>query len=155
MEGKGDLEIGANAVLGQAEGINTFWGQWTEFEYGAMDWWTTEFYLDWQHTRHEGSVFTGVRFENRFRLSTNEHRINPVLYIEYEHLNGADKTLKDVVGFDGKDDFRAPNSETRKESEREIETKLILSSDINGWNARNTGGVTLKKFSEKPSTMAS
>src|SRR5690349_15555892 len=57
MEGKDELEIGTNPVIGRAEGINPFWGQWTEFEYGAMTWWTTEFYLDWQHTRHEGAVF--------------------------------------------------------------------------------------------------
>ena len=142
MEGKDELEIGANAVLGRSEGINTFLGQWLEFEYGAMTRWTTEFYVDWQHTRHEGAVFTGVRWENRFRLSTNEHKINPVLYIEYEHLNGADKIIKEVVGFDGKDDFKVPNSVARKESEREMEAKLILSSEINGWNvAENFIGV--------------
>ena len=48
-------------------------------------------YLDWQHTKHEGSLFTGFRFENRFRPFLEEHRINPVFYVEYEHVNGADK----------------------------------------------------------------
>ena len=58
------------------------------------------------------------------------------MYVEYEHLNGADKTLKEIVGFDGKADLEEPNSETREEREHEIETKLILSSDFGEWNLR-------------------
>ncbi len=134
MEELDALEIGMSPVLGRAPEINTFLGVLNEFEYGARSWWTTEFYLDWQHTRHEGSVFTGFRFENRFRPFLEQHRINPVLYVEYEHLNAADKTLKEIVGFDSKEDLNVPNSEARHEHEREIETKLILSSEIGNWN---------------------
>jgi len=142
MEEVDALEIGTSPVLGRAHDLNTFVGDWTEFEYGARKWWTTEFYIDWQHTRHEGSLFTGFRFENRFRLFLETHRINPVLYVEYEHLNGADKTLKEIVGFDSKADLAEPNSQTREEHEREIETKLILSSDIGEWNlSENFTGV--------------
>ena len=65
---------------------------------------------------------------------SGDHRINPVLYIEYEHLNGADKTFKEVVGFDGKDDFSTPNNEAREETAHEFETRLILSSEIRDWN---------------------
>src|SRR5262249_55272495 len=43
-------------------------------------------------------------------------------------------TLKEVVGFDGKEGQSEPNSEARLEHEREFETKLILSSQIKGWN---------------------
>lgn len=134
LEERDTLEISPNAVLGMAPTINTFWGLWTEFEYGVTKWWTTEFYIDGQHTRHEGSLFTGFRFENRFRVLSGDHRLNPVLYVEYEHLNGADKVLKEVVGFDGKQDFRVPNSVAREEAEHEFETKLILSSQVKGWN---------------------
>lgn len=134
MEEPDDLEIGMSPVLGWANDLNTFLGTLNEFEYGVRRWWTTEFYLDWQHTQHEGSVFTGFRFENRFRPFLEPHRINPVLYVEYEHINGADKTLKEIVGFDGKEDLKVPNSEGRREHENEIETKLILSSDIGDWN---------------------
>jgi hypothetical protein len=134
MEEPGNLESATNPVVGRSSGINSFIGDWTEFEYGAKGWWTSEFYIDSQHTRREGSLFTGFRFENRFRLLLGEHRINPVLYIEYEHVNGADKTLKEVVGFDGKESFIEPNSETRYERERELETKLIFSSQVKGWN---------------------
>jgi len=142
MEEPDTLEISWAPVLGRAGGINTFLGNLNEFEYGATKWWTSEFYLDWQHTRHEGSVFTGWRFENRFRPFLETRRVNPVLYVEYEHLNGADKTLKEIVGFDSKEDLAVPNSEARHEHEREIETKLILSSDIGQWNlAENFLGV--------------
>jgi hypothetical protein len=134
MEELDTLEIGTSSVLGRSHDINTFLGDWTEFEYGARKWWTSEFYVDWQHTRHEGSLFTGFRFENRFRLFEEPHKINPVLYVEYEHLNGADKTLKEIVGFDSKEDLQEPNDVTRHEHEREIETKLILGSQIGQWN---------------------
>src|SRR5262249_43502004 len=86
MEEVDALEIEASSVLGRDDDINRFWGNWVEFEYGARRWWTTALYLDWQHTRHEGSVFTGFRIENRFRLFQEERWINPVIYVEYEHL---------------------------------------------------------------------
>ena len=134
MEEPGNLEVATNPVIGRSPGINSFAGNWTEFEYGAKAWWTSEFYIDSQQTFHDSGLLTGVRFENRFRLLLGEHRINPVLYIEYEHVNGADKTLKEVVGFDSKDDKSLPNREARLRHESEMETKLILSSQIRGWN---------------------
>jgi hypothetical protein len=57
-----------------------------------------------------------------------------VLYVEYEDINGADKTFKEVVGFDSGLDNVEPNGEARREIQREMETKLILSSDVRGWN---------------------
>jgi hypothetical protein len=134
MEEVGSLEIETDAVLGQAHDINTFLGGATQFEYGVRRWWTAELYLDWQHTQHEGGLFTGFRVESRFRPLLEPHKINPVLYVEYEHLNGADKILKEVVGFDGKEDMAVPNSVARREKKHEIETRLILSSEIGEWN---------------------
>src|SRR5215471_7879957 len=134
MEELDSLEVALNGVVGHADGINPFLGNWVEFEYGARHWWTAEVYLDWQHTKHEGSVFTGWRFENRFRPFLEEHPINPVFYIEYENVNEADKTLKEVVGFDGKEDLAVPNSVASKDTTHELDTKLILSSDFKGWN---------------------
>src|SRR5262249_17836484 len=109
MEELDSLELSANFVYGRASGINPFVASWLEAEYGASRWWTTSFYADWQHTEHEGGLFTGWRFENRFRPFLEEHAINPVIYVEYERLNGADKTLKEVVGFDSREDFAVPN----------------------------------------------
>ncbi len=142
MEEPGSLDIGTNPVLGHSHGIASFIGNWTELEYGAKAWWTSELYFDTQHTFHDSTLFTGFRFENRFRLLFGEHRINPVLYVEYEHVNGADKTLKDIAGFDGKESQAESNSHLRREREREIETKLILSSQVKGWNiSENIVGV--------------
>lgn len=133
MEEPGNLEVSANSGLGAPRRANNFLGSWTEFEYGVKGWWTSEFYLDGQTTFRDSTLFTGFRWENRFRPLAGEHWINPVLYIEYENLNEADKTLKEVVGFDSNNDFSEPNGELHKRK-REIETKLILSSNRRGWN---------------------
>ena len=134
MEEPKTLEISTWPVIGRSEDLNPFVATWTEFEYGITKRWTSEFYFDWQHTKHEGNLFTGVRFETRYRPFRETRKINPVLYLEYEHLNGADKTLKEIVGFDSKEDLAVPNSVARHEQEREIEPKLILSSDFGEWN---------------------
>jgi hypothetical protein len=134
MEEPGDLDIEFDTVVGQSHDINTFVAGAPQFEIGIRKWWTTELYFDLQHTKHEGGLFTGFRFENRFRLFLEEHKINPVLYIEYEHLNEADKILKEIVGFDSRQDLAVPNSVAREERAHEIEGRLILSSQINAWN---------------------
>jgi hypothetical protein len=134
MEEPDNLEIEANSVFATQRGGNDFIAPWIEFEYGAKAWWTTEFYLDTEATFEDSALFTGYRWENRFRPLMREHWINPVLYLEWEDINGADKTMKEVVGFDSEADHADPNSEARQEHEHEIETKLILSSDFKGWN---------------------
>ncbi len=133
MEEPGEFEIANKSVTGKPTDGNHFLGSVWEFEYGAKPWWTTEFYLDAQTTHHEGTLYTGFRWENRFRLSPTEHWINPVLYFEYENLNGADKALLTVVGHDGVDDLDQPLAESRQETERELEAKLILDSSFEGW----------------------
>jgi len=62
-----------------------------------------------------------------------EHWINPVLYVELENITGADKSLLEVVGHDGKDDLLSPNAEAHRGKKREVEAKLILSSYYKGW----------------------
>ncbi len=134
MEEPGNLEISLTPVVGIPRSANGFVGSLAEFEYGVKGWWTTEFYLDAQSTRRDGTVFTGWRWENRFRPLMGEHWINPVLYVEFEDIDGADKTSKEVVGHDSEEDLATPNAEALREREREIETKLILSSNFKGWN---------------------
>lgn len=133
MEEPGNLEMTSKDVTGKPGDGNPFLGSALEFEYGLKGWWTTEVYVDGQATGGESTIFTGYRWENRFRLLPHEHWINPVLYVEFENINGADKTLLEVVGTDGKDDLTAPNSEARAEKKREIEVKLILGSYYKGW----------------------
>lgn len=133
MEEPGNLEFATKNLVAQPQGGNLFLGGAAEFEYGATAWWTTEWYLDAQGTSGQSGLFTGYRWENRFRLLPREHWINPVLYVEFENINGADKSLLEVVGHDGIDDLTTPNNEVRAEKQREIETKLILSSHYRGW----------------------
>ena len=133
MEEPGNLEINANATYGTTKGGNDYIAYWTEFEYGATGWWTTEFYLDAQSTFHDSSVFTGFRWENRFHPLMKQHWINPVLYVEYENTKGSDKTMKEVVGFDGQGDFLESNAESN-DYEHELETKIILGSNFKGWD---------------------
>ena len=134
MEEPGNLEIEFNTNYATQKAGNDFIAPWVEFEYGATAWWTTEFYLDTQSTFNDSTLYTGFRWENRFRPLMKEHWINPVLYVEYENTSDADKTLKEIVGFDNQFDSSPPNSELRKEVGHELETKLILSSDYKGWN---------------------
>jgi hypothetical protein len=132
MEEPGNLEIGVKSVVGSPSTGNAFIGNAVEFEYGAKAWWTSELYLDGQSTANESTIFTGFRWENRFRPLLGEHWINPVLYVELENINSADKSLLEVVGHDGQADFLERND--RGEKEREAELKLIMSSNVRGWN---------------------
>jgi hypothetical protein len=132
MEEPGNLEIANKSVVGAPKEGNAFLAHALELEYGVKAWWTSELYLDGQTTVGESSVFTGFRWENRFRPLLREHWINPVVYVEFEDINSADKSMLEVVGHDGRQDFLGRND--RSEREREVELKLILSSNFRGWN---------------------
>ncbi len=139
LEEPGSLEVEYFSTFGTQRGGNDFHAYWTEFEYGATAWWTTEVYLDGQTTFGDSTIFTGFRWENRFRVFQREHFINPVLYIEYEQISGADKILKEIEGHDVEESNADPNSLARQEHNHEIETKLLLSKTFKGWNiAQNT-----------------
>lgn len=149
MEEPGNLEVAFNPVIGFPKQTNGFVGSTTEFEYGVKGWWTTELYLDSQSTRRDSTIFTGFRWENRFRPLMREHWINPVLYVEYERISEADKAMKEIVGFGPEEEHAEPNAHTRQEIENEIETKLILSSNFKGWNV-SENFIAEKNLSNKP-----
>jgi hypothetical protein len=133
LEEPGNLEIAVATTTGIPRGgRKAYTAPWLELEYGVTGWWTTEFYLEGVTTRGDGNAFTGWRFENRFRPLKSEHRINPVIYVEYESINEASRIQKEIVGA-GPVHFD-PISELKKEHARELETKLILSTAIGGWN---------------------
>lgn len=134
LEEPGNLEIEYFSTFGTQTAGNPFHAFWTELEYGATAWWTTELYLEGQTTFNQSTLFTGYRWENRVRPLKREHFINPVLYFEFESKNAADKILKEVEGHDVQADFLVPNSEARKEHINEVELKLILSTTAKGWN---------------------
>jgi len=149
LEEPGNLEIEYFSNFATVRDGNDFHSYWLEFEYGATAWWTTEFYLDGQSTFHDSTVYSGFKWENRFRPLAREHWINPILYVEYEDLNGTDKSLKEIVGHDVEADARTPNAEARAEHEREIELKLILSSTAKGWNF-SENIIAAKNFANEP-----
>ena len=133
VEERGDLHVALAATSGlPKDGDRRYHSPWLEVEYGLTDRWTTELYLEGTTTPHDGSAFTGWRWENRFRPMKAYHRVNPVFYFEYESLNEASRIQKEIVGS-GPLDF-APVGELRHEHAHELEAKLILSSDVGRWN---------------------
>ena len=149
LEEPGNLEIACFSTFSTERRGNVFDSYWMEIEYGATAWWTTEFYLDGQTTFGDSTVFTGIRWENRFRPLQREHFLNPIWYVEYEHKSSADKILKEVEGHDVEADFLSPNTVARREISDEIELKLILSTTRRGWNfTENT--LAAKNLSHSP-----
>jgi hypothetical protein len=149
LEEPGSLEIEYFSTFGTQRAGNNFHAFWMEFEYGVTAWWTTELYFDGQTTFGDSTLFTGARWENRFRPLKYEHFINPVIYIEYENTSAADKVLKEVEGHDVEFDFAASNALLREEHNHELEMKLLLSSTHKGWNfSENT--LAVKNLSNSP-----
>jgi len=133
MEEPGNLEITTQSTVGiQKHDLPTYWAPLIELEYGATGWWSTSLYLEGAGAANDATVFTGYRLENRFKPLKRDHWINPVLYFEFENINEASRIQKEVVGH------AEPSSETlsslRGEKARELEGKLILSSNAKGWN---------------------
>jgi hypothetical protein len=134
MEEPGSLDLETKTLAGTPRDGNSFGATALELEYGTTAWWTSELYLEGQKTAKDSTVFTGFRIENRVRPLMREHWINPVLYFEFENINGANKSMLEVVGHDGNDDLIGSNAVGRAERKREAEFKLILSSNAKGWN---------------------
>jgi hypothetical protein len=134
LEEPGNLEVEYFSTFGTQRGGNAFLVHWMEFEYGVKAWWTTELYLDGQSTFGDSTVFTGFRWENRFRLLQHEHFVNPVFYMEYEQISDADKIIKEVEGHDVESDNTETNAFARRTLKHELELKLLLSKTFNGWN---------------------
>jgi len=134
LEEPGNLEIENQNVAASPANANAFFAPTMEFEYGATAWWTAEIYLQGQATANDSAIFTGFRLESRFRVLPSDHWINPVLYVEYEDVNEADKSFLEIVGNDTISGLEVPNAILREEIERSMEGKLILSSNVKGWN---------------------
>lgn len=134
MEEPGSLEVESKTASGHPADGDRFVANAFELEYGTRAWWTSELYLEGQHTANDSTVFTGFRVENRIRPLLREHWVNPVLYFEFEDINAANKSLLEVVGHDVGSDLTVSNAAGRADKAREVELKLILSSNARGWN---------------------
>jgi len=134
LEEPGNLEIENQNIVAAPKNANGFFAPTVEFEYGVTAWWTAEAYIQGQATDHDSAVLTGYRFESRFRPLPREYWINPVLYVEYENVNAADKSFLEITGNTTIDTLQVSNAALRAELERSIEGKLILSSSVKGWN---------------------
>jgi len=133
LEEPGNLEVSAVSTVGVPRaGQPSYVAPYTELEYGATAWWTSELYLEALSRQRDSAIFTGWRWENRFRPWAGEHRINPVLYLEYENVNEASRIQKEIVGHALS--FSGSNAELRRIPARELEAKLILGSNVRDWN---------------------
>ena len=133
MEEPGNLELETSSTMGIPRSGQKFYAApYMELEYGVTAQWTSELYLESSSVWGDSTVFTGWRFENRYKPLKREHWINPVLYLEYESVNEASRIQKEIEG--GGPDLSSSNRELRGEHAYELETKLILSSDVHDWN---------------------
>src|SRR6516225_5293295 len=68
LEEPGNLDIEISSTAGAPRaGEHFYFAPYAEFEYGVSGRWTSEFYLEGQTTAGDSAVFTGWRFENRYR----------------------------------------------------------------------------------------
>ncbi len=149
LEEPRSLEVEYFSTYGTQRKAHDFHAYWVEFEYGVTAWWTSELYFDAQTTFHDSTIFTGLRWENRFRPLRGEHFVNPVMYIEFEDKNGADKILKEVEGHDLESDSADDNTVLRQEHDHELEFKLLLSKSFKGWNVA-VNPLAAKNLSNNP-----
>jgi hypothetical protein len=146
MEEPGNLDLETSSTTGvPRSGQQLYVAPYMELEYGVTARWTSELYLEGQSSPGDSTVFTGWRFENRYRPLAREHWINPVLYLEYESLNEASRIQKEIEG--GGPDLTSRNALLTPEHDHELETKLILSSDYHDWNI-SENFVAAKNFSQ-------
>lgn len=141
LEEPGNIAIETSTTMGVPRGPEAgeqerpqrfYAAPYMELEYGLTDKVTSALYIEGQGTVGDSTVFTGWRAETRFRPMKKDHLLNPVLYLEYESLNDASRIAKDIVG-EGPD-LDNGNAELRASKAHELETKLILSSDVGSWN---------------------
>jgi hypothetical protein len=147
LEEPDNLEIAYRGNQSTPANANGFSSATMELEYGVRAWWTTEFYLSGVTVDNDSTILTAFRFENRFRPLLRNHFVNPVLYVEYDNHNDADRSLLEVTGHDTYTDLTISNAVGRSIVERELELKLILSSNVKGWNI-SENFISEKNFAE-------
>jgi hypothetical protein len=149
LEEPGNLEIALKGLTASPKDANPFVSPTIELEYGATAWWTTEVYVQGQATKNDSTVFTGFRWENRFKPLPREYWVTPVIYVEYERVSKADNSILEVTGHDSISSFQVNNGQSHGIIETSIESKLILSSNFKGWNL-SENFIAEKNLSNEP-----
>jgi hypothetical protein len=134
LQEAGTLEIANYSVAGDPAIGSRYLGSEFELEYRFQPRWASELDLQYQTTFGDSTIFTGYTWANRIRLLPRNHWVNPVLFLAWEDANGADKSIAEIEGRGTEADFTDRNALAAKTREHEIETKLILSRDQNGWD---------------------
>jgi hypothetical protein len=134
LQEPGTLEIGHYSVTGDPKNGNRYVGSELQLEYRLQHWWASELDFDYQTTFNDSTLFTGYAWANRFKILPSNHRLNPVIYLAWEDENGADKSISEIEGHSGESSLTVPNALAERIHEHEIESKLILSHDRNGWD---------------------
>ena len=133
LEEPGNVGVEVSSTTGVPRNGQRFYSApYMELEYGVTARWTSELYLEGQSTWGDSTVFTGWRWENRYKPLKREHWINPVLYLEYEGINEASRIQKEVEG--GGPDLSSRNAVLTPGRNHELESKVILSSEYHDWN---------------------
>ena len=128
----GNLGIGSHGVAAPVGG-RRFLASATEFDYGICRWCSVQFYVNTQAMGRSTGLFTGFRWENRLALARGEHWINPVLFIEFEDLDAADKGQLEVVGQECKGDLFPRDGERDAPRSRQVNARLVLGKSVGGW----------------------
>ena len=102
------------------------------FEYGATAWWTTGFYLDGQTTFNDSTLFTGFRWENRFRPLKRERTSEIRSFnCEYEHIKYFGQNFEGSGrGHDVEADTLDSNTILRQEHAHELGFPNLLLSRL-------------------------
>lgn len=127
----GEREVMFMSDLGQEADGTRYTAQMIELELGVTDRWTSELMIEGQATFGQGGYhFTGIRWENRYRLFEYGTFLNPVVYSEYENLGEDTKYAMEIAGRED-----ATVRAKARPRERVLETRIILGHDINeGFN---------------------
>lgn len=115
------------------EGEKSYFSQMLELEWAVTDKFATELMLEGFAEPGGPKRFTGFRWENRYRLFKDETPLNPMLYMEYEHLSHLTRFKMETSGW-----VHAPYKEKEEtgepKDERIMETRLVLSHDFGPTN---------------------
>lgn len=115
------------------EGEKSYFSQMLELEWAVTDKFATELMLEGFQEPGGPKRFTGFRWENRYRLFKDETALNPMLYMEYEHLSHLTRFKMETSGW-----VHAPYKEEEEtgkpKDERIMETRLVLSHDFGPTN---------------------